>query len=78
MRPSARERKSRSLFYSIDVRALRALYSDRPRLQEVSDEARIVVSEPLGDLPGVCNDVPESSYGVIREGEDELRPFRPR
>ena len=24
------------------------------------------------------NEVPESSYGVIREGQDELRPFTPR
>jgi predicted glutamine amidotransferase len=60
------------------VRALRELYPDRVRLQEVSDEARIIVSEPLGDLPEVWNEVPESSYGVVREGEDELRPFHPR
>jgi hypothetical protein len=36
-----------------------------------------VVSEPLVDLPGAWNEVPESSYGVVREGDDELRPFRP-
>jgi hypothetical protein len=28
--------------------------------------------------PRVWNEVPESSYGVVREGEDELRPFQPR
>ena len=55
-----------------------ALYPDRTRLRDVSDEARVIVSEPLGDLPGVWNEVPESSYGVVREGEDELRPFRSR
>jgi len=71
------EGKSRSLYYSTDVSALRELYPDRPRLREVSDEARIIVSEPLGDLPGVWNEVPESSYGIVQEGEDELRPFRP-
>ncbi len=71
------ERKSRSLFYSTDVRTVRKLHPERVRLQEVSDESRIVVSEPLGDLPGAWNEVPESSYGVVQEGEDELRPFRP-
>ena len=37
----------------------------------------LVVSEPLVDLPGAWYEVPESSYGVVREGEDELHPFRP-
>ena len=46
-------------------------------LQAVSDESRIIVSGPLGGLPGAWNEVPESSYGVVREGDDELRPFRP-
>jgi glutamine amidotransferase len=34
-----------------------------------------VVSEPIGDLPGAWNEVPESSYGVVGGGEDQLRPF---
>jgi predicted glutamine amidotransferase len=71
------ERDSRSLFFSTDIRAVREMYPERPRLQEVSDETRIIVSEPLLDLPGAWNEVPESSYGVVQEGEDELRPFRP-
>jgi predicted glutamine amidotransferase len=71
------EGKSRTLYYSTDVNALRELYPERERLREVSEETRVIVSEPLGDLPGVWNEVPESSYGVIREGEDELHPFRP-
>ena len=36
-----------------------------------------VVSEPLGDLEGAWNEVPESSYGVIQDGQDELHPFTP-
>jgi predicted glutamine amidotransferase len=71
------ERKSRSLFYSTYVSTVRKLHPERQRLQEISDESRIVVSEPLGDLSGAWNEVPESSYGVVSEGEDELRPFRP-
>jgi predicted glutamine amidotransferase len=71
------ERKSRSLFYSTNVSTVRKLHPERERLQEVSDEARIIVSEPLGDLPGVWNEVPESSYGVVQDGDDQLRPFQP-
>jgi len=72
------EGKSRSLYFSTDIRTLREMYPDRPRLQEVSDETRIIVSEPLVDLAGAWNEVPESSYGVVREGEDELHALRPR
>jgi glutamine amidotransferase len=70
--------KSRSLFYSTDVSTLREQHPDNPVLHELSDESRLVVSEPLGDLAGAWNEVPESSYGVIQEGQDELRPFAPR
>jgi glutamine amidotransferase len=36
------------------------------------------VSEPLGDLKGAWNEVPEAHYGVVQAGQDELLPFRPR
>ena len=71
------EGKSRSLYYSADMRSVREMYPERPRLQEASDETRIIVSEPLVDLPGAWNEVRESSYGVVRDGEDELHEFRP-
>jgi glutamine amidotransferase len=72
------EGQSRSLFYSTDVTTLRTQHPDLPVLQGLSEESRVVVSEPLGDLEGAWNEVPESSWGVIREGQDELRPFTPR
>ena len=72
------EGKSRSLFYSTLVDTLRAQYPDNPVLHGLSDETRLMVSEPLGDLAGAWNEVPESSYGVVQEGQDELRPFTPR
>jgi glutamine amidotransferase len=71
------EGRSRSLYYSTDVRQLRGLYPDLEILQEVDDEARLVVSEPLADLEGAWNIVPESSYGVIQPGQDELGTFKP-
>ncbi len=71
------ERDSRTLYYSTDVRPVRRLHPELEVLQLVSDETRIIVSEPLGDLTGAWNRVPESSYGVVQDGDDELRPFRP-
>jgi predicted glutamine amidotransferase len=72
------ERNSRSLFFSTDVRTLRALYPENELLQDLGDESRLIVSEPLGnELPGAWNEVPEGSYGVIQPGEDELHPFTP-
>ncbi|MFB7467821.1 class II glutamine amidotransferase [Streptomyces sp. NPDC056224] len=68
---------SRSLFYSSSVDSLRRLHPDIGFLQEVSDETRLIVSEPLGDLPGVWNEVPESSYGLVRPGADALHSFAP-
>jgi len=72
------EGRSRSLYYSRDVRTLRELYPERPLLHEVSEETRIIVSEPLVDLAEAWNEVPESSYSHIREGGHELHPFHPR
>lgn len=72
------EGRSRSLFYSTAVSALRRLHPEVPVLQTLSDETRLVVSEPLGDLEGAWNEVPESSWGIVRaNGDDELHPFRP-
>jgi glutamine amidotransferase len=72
------EGRSRSLFYSTRMHTLRQLYPDNPILHEVAEETRLIVSEPLGDLAGAWNEVPESSYGLVHHGHDELRPFRPR
>jgi hypothetical protein len=68
---------SRSLFYSTDVATLQETYPEIPALRPVSDGTRLVVSEPIGDLRGLWNTVPESSYGVIHAGQDEMYAFRP-
>jgi predicted glutamine amidotransferase len=68
---------SRSLFYSTNMPTLRALHPEVEILAELSDESRLIVSEPLRDLPGAWNEVPESSYGLVQEGQDELHPFTP-
>jgi predicted glutamine amidotransferase len=72
------EGKSRSLFFSRDVRAVRQLYPDRAMLSELADDTRLVVSEPIGDLPGAWNEMPEGSYGVVGQGSDRLQRFAPK
>jgi predicted glutamine amidotransferase len=72
------EGNSRSLYYSTGMDALRAHYPDSEELAGLSDETRAVVSEPLGDLAGAWNEVPESHVGIVQPGIDELRPFTPR
>jgi predicted glutamine amidotransferase len=71
------ETQSRSLYFSTAVSTLRQLHPDVEMLQGLGEETRLVVSEPLGDLPGAWNEIPESSAGVIRPGADEIRPFQP-
>ena len=53
--------RSRSLFYSTDVARCAPSTRTTPCCTMVSDESRLVVSEPLGDLAGAWNEVPESS-----------------
>ena len=71
------EHKSRTLFASTDATAVRRLHPDNPTLQALHDEDRVVVSEPLSDLPGLWKELPESTVFVVQPGADEERPFRP-
>jgi glutamine amidotransferase len=71
------EGDSRSLYFSTRLDTLKALHPELAEIAGLSDATRVVVSEPLGDLPGAWNEVPESHVGIIRPGEDELRPFAP-
>jgi predicted glutamine amidotransferase len=71
------EGESRSLYFSTRMDALKSLHPESGELAALSDETRVVVSEPLGDLPGAWNEVPESHVGIVQPGSDELRPFTP-
>lgn len=68
---------SRSLFYTTDVPTLRRLYPERHILRELSADARLVVSEPIGDLPGAWREMPEASCASIAAGHDQIRRFAP-
>ena len=52
-------RQSRSLFYSTDMAKLQALHPEVEALRRLGGLTRFVVSEPLRDLPGLWNEVPE-------------------
>ncbi|MDI2129504.1 class II glutamine amidotransferase [Yinghuangia seranimata] len=73
------EGRTRSLYFNRSVPQLRDLFPDRAaRLENVADDARLVVSEPVGDLPGAWIEVPEATYGVVGKGREELLPFAPQ
>lgn len=42
-----------------------------------ASETRLIVSEPLLNLPGAWTGVPEGSAGIVRPGTDEIRPVVP-
>jgi predicted glutamine amidotransferase len=72
------EGRSRSLYFSTAVATLRVMYPENEVFERISDETRVVVSEPLGDVVGAWNPVPESSYGIVEKGHDTLGLFQPR
>jgi glutamine amidotransferase len=72
------EGDSRTLYFTTRMDELKALYPDLRELDALSDETRVIVSEPLGDLPGVWNEAPESHVGIVQPGTDELHRFTPR
>lgn len=67
-----------SLFASTSVQDIRMLYPDDERFQQLSDDARVVVSEPLIDLPGLWEEIPPSTALVLKDGPDSETPFRPQ
>jgi predicted glutamine amidotransferase len=68
---------SRTLFHSTDVATLKHQYPDNPELHDLSDDARLVVSEPLGGLKGAWREVPESSYVVVHGAGEDIEAFAP-
>jgi glutamine amidotransferase len=69
--------QARSLYRSTDVAALRAAFPEEERLRRIPDNAHLIVSEPLGDLPGAWEEIPAGSYVVASTEGKEQRPFVP-
>jgi predicted glutamine amidotransferase len=72
------ERRSRTLFISAEAPAIKELHPENERLARLRDEDRVIVSEPLVDLPGVWHEIAESTAVIVQPGADEERPFQPR
>jgi predicted glutamine amidotransferase len=69
---------ARSLFATTEVETIKRLHPDNPRLARLSPDDRLIVSEPFADLPGVWQEIPESSAVLVRRGGVlEQLPFRP-
>ncbi|MEV1135759.1 class II glutamine amidotransferase [Rhodococcus coprophilus] len=71
------EGKTRSLFYSTEISRLRSLHPEVEALQRFGMTARLIVSEPIRELPGAWNEMPEGSAAIVREGRDDIVPFIP-
>jgi predicted glutamine amidotransferase len=67
--------RSRSLFHSVDIPAIRELYPDVERLDLFGDDAHVVVSEPLNDLPGTFVEVPEATVAILDAEGYRHQPF---
>ena len=71
--------RARSLFASAEIDAVHRLYPDNARLNRLTSDDRLIVSEPFSDLPGLWQEIPPGSAVTVRYGgEMEQRPFRPR
>jgi predicted glutamine amidotransferase len=66
-----------TLFVSTSVQDIRLLMPAEERFKHFSDEARVVVSEPLIDLPGLWHEIPPSTALIVQDGPDLDMPFRP-
>jgi len=71
------ERNSRTLFHSMDVRTIHELYGADRLAQPFPADARVVASEPMGELPGIWQPIDESSALIVVDGEVDYRPFVP-
>jgi glutamine amidotransferase len=71
------EKATSSLYFSHDVDQVRALYPDMDVLDRLGEDTRFIVSEPLRDLPGVWDEVPEASWALIRGRDQDSQPFQP-
>jgi len=67
-----------SLYVTRDARDVRALCPQDERVQQLSDEAHAIVSEPLDDLPELWVEVPPATAVILEPGDSAHIPFTPR
>lgn len=67
-------RRSRTLFLSKSMTALEEIHPEAGRFPS---DAMAIVSEPLSDLSGVWDEIPESSAVICGRGRREIHEFQP-
>jgi len=67
-----------TLFHSASVKAMMELFPGEPRIEEIPEDARAVVSEPLSDVSSLWIEVPPATALEVSGGEVRLFPFEPR
>ena len=68
------EGRARTLYYSKSWRSCQLL---NPWCEQMSENARVVVSEPLTALTDDWEEVPESTAVIMQAQEVEIQPFQP-
>jgi glutamine amidotransferase len=71
------EAVSRTLFHNTCVRHLRQLYPDNPQIAALDDDAFLLLSEPLTEMPGAWEEVPEATAIIAGHGQVTHYPFAP-
>jgi predicted glutamine amidotransferase len=73
------ERDSRTLFHSKELQAIEDQLTPRAKSlrQQIGDNARCVVSEPLSELVDFWEPIAESTFLTIEDGKVESREFQP-
>ena len=68
---------ARSLFVTSDAKTVKEMYPERKKLGIFPDDAHMIVSEPLSDLPGVHHEVPQNQAIIVTTGGVEEHNFAP-
>jgi glutamine amidotransferase len=68
----------RTLFHSNSKQEVAKLYPDLPRLEEISNTSRMIVSEPLTELEGIWVEIEPSSFVHVRDGDVTIEQFTPQ
>jgi glutamine amidotransferase len=69
---------ARSLFASADARTIQELYPDNERFARLTDDDRLIVSEPFSELKGLWHEIPQDTAVTVRMGGVlEQRAFAP-
>jgi glutamine amidotransferase len=75
----ATEGPARTLYASAEAETIKRLHQDDERAARLTNDDRLIVSEPISDLPGDWQEIPQGTAVTVRHGGVlEERPFRPR